>query len=762
MKKQFILILVLLVLIGVAIGFLLNGCSSGISQENNQQTFDKEVQSVVEEMTLREKVGQMTQITLEVIVKKDGDGNIIRPLEIDETALKEALVDYKVGSVINTGGAANSLETWQAVITAIQHTATEKTRLQIPVLYGIDAIHGTNYTKGATLFPQQLAQAATFNPDIVRDAARMTAYETRASGIPWTFSPVLGMGTQPLWPRFWETFGEDTFLATQLGEAMVQGYQGTDISDTTRVAACMKHYMGYSHPHTGKDRTPARIPERTLRQYYLPPFAKAVESGVITTMINSGEINGIPVHSDKHILKDILKEELDFKGFAVTDWQDIIYLHTRHKIAPTMRDAVRMAINAGIDMSMVPFKYKEFSDILVELVESGEVSENRIDDAVSRIIYVKKKLGLWENPVTHYKGYEKFASEEFQKRNLESAEESVVMLANRNNTLPLDSDARILVTGPTANSMVPLNGGWSYTWQGDQADKFAGDKNTVLEAIQQTFAASDYVKGVDYHKVLNIDKALEAAGSADAVILCLGESSYCETPGNIEKLDIPKAQEELASAMAKTGKPVILVLLEGRPRVINTFADDMDAILLGNLLGNQGGNALANVISGKVNPSGKLPYTYPGYSNHLVRYNHKGTQALNKEGNGTPEFDPQFEFGYGLSYTSFEYQNLQLSDDSLLKGEELIVTVDVKNTGDRKGKESVLLYITDHYASITPAVKELRGFNKIELAPGDSREVEFAINEGDLSFIGRNMKPVVEKGAFTVTIDTLQKDFQWK
>lgn len=762
MKKKIVLILVLLVLIGVAIGLILSGCSTpSADNKNTFQNYPEQVKSIVNKMTLEEKVGQMTQITLEVIVQKDEEGNIIRPLQIDTNALKEAIIDYKVGSVINTGGAANSLETWQKIISTIQNAAINNTRMQVPVLYGIDAIHGTNYTKSSTLFPQQIAQAATFNPDIVHNAAKITAYETRASGIPWTFSPVLGMGTQPLWPRFWETFGEDTYLASQLGKAMVKGYQGDDISDTTRIAACMKHYMGYSHPNTGKDRTPAWISERTLRQYYLPPFAAAAESGVITTMINSGEINGTPVHANEHILTDILKDELNYKGFAVTDWQDIIYLHTRHKTAENIREAIRIAINAGVDMSMVPFEYQEFADLLIDLVKSGEVSQDRIDDAVTRIIYVKKQLGLWETPVTHYQGYEKFASEEFQKQNLKTARESVIMLSNKAQTLPLNKDTRLLVTGPTANSMVPLNGGWSYTWQGSRADEFAQDKNTVLEAIRQTFSNTTYVEGATYTEEVNYNKAVKKAANSDAVLLCLGESSYCETPGNIEDLSIPDAQRKLAEAMVNTGKPVILLLLEGRPRIINSFAGDMDAILLANLPGNQGGNALAEVISGKVNPSGKLPYTYPRYVNHLVRYNHKGTQALTKT-NGDPEFNPQFTFGHGLSYTNFEYSNLTLDKEKMSEGEELQVLVEIKNTGDRKGKESVLLFITDHYASITPAVEELRGFKKIELKSGEKQKISFTINEQDLSFINKELKPTVEPGKFTVTVGGQQKDFHYE
>lgn len=758
MKRKIAILLIILLAIGILIGLTMSSCKDGRSQSFEK---DEQIKELIDKMSLQEKVGQMTQITLEVIVKKDEDGQIIRPLEIDPDKLKEALVAYKVGSVINTGGAANQLKTWHKIISTIQQTAMNKTDKQIPVLYGIDAIHGANYIQDATLFPQQIAQAASFNRTIVKKAAEVTAYETRASGVPWNFSPVLGIGKEPLWPRFWETFGEDTYLASVLGKAMVKGYQGEDISDTTRVAACMKHYMGYSEPETGKDRTPAIIPERELRQDFLPPFKKAVEAGNITAMVNSGEINGTPAHADKHIITDILKEEVGMKGLVVTDWQDIIYLHTRHKVAPTMSDAIKMAINAGIDMSMVPHEYKEFADLLIKLVEEGKVSEERIDDAVHRILYVKKELGLWEHPVTHYKGYTKFASEEFQETSLKAAREGAVLLANKNNTLPLDANSRLLVTGPTANSMVPLNGGWSYVWQGTEADKYAEKELTVLEALEETFQQVDYVKGADYQKVLDVDKARASARNADAIVLALGESSYCETPGNIDNLNIPEAQQQLAKAMAETGKPVILLLLEGRPRIISSFAEDMDAVLMANLLGNKGGVALAEILSGEINPSGKLPFTYPRYCNALVPYNHKHTQSLNRM-DGTPEFNPQYEFGHGLSYTSFAYTGLSLDKEELSAGEQLNVSVEVKNTGDRKGKEAVLLFLRDHYATITPAVKKLRGFKKIELEPGESRNVKFTLDKDDLTFVNNDLEHVVEAGKFSVMVNDQKAEFEWK
>lgn len=754
-----ILLLILLLLLGVAIGLLINGCSTDKAKNKVQGKTMQEVEKLLADMTLKEKIGQMTQITLEVVAKKDENGEVIRPLQMDEEALEKALIEYKLGSVINTGGAANKLQTWNQIITGIQETAMQETNTGIPVLYGIDAIHGANYIKNATLFPQQIAQAASFNRNIVERAAEITAYETRASGVPWTFSPVLGLGNQPLWPRFWETFGEDPYLVAEMGEQMVKGYQGQSPADTTRVAACMKHYLGYSTPRTGKDRTPALIPERVLRQDYLPPFAKAVEAGTITTMLNSAEINGTPAHADHHIISDILKKELDYKGFVVTDWQDIIYLHTRHKVAKNMREAIKLAINAGVDMSMVPHEYEQFADILYELVQDGEVSQERIDDAVTRILYVKKELDLWENPVTNYKGYQKFASEEFQKASLNAAREGAVLLANRDNYLPINKDTKLLVTGPTANSMVPLNGGWSYTWQGAETDSFANDEQTVLEALQNTFEQVDYVEGTGFHKEKNISIATRAADNADAVVLCLGESAYCETPGNIESLNLPKAQQKLAEAMAKTDKPVILLLLEGRPRIIRPFADDMEAVLMGNLLGNKGGKALADIISGKVNPSGKLPYTYPRYSNALATYRHKHTQHLQKP-DGSPEFNPQYSFGHGLSYTSFSYSGLTLDKEEMAMNGELKVQVDVKNTGGRAGKEAVLLYLSDHYASITPSVKELRDFSKISLEPGEEKQVTFTLDKKDLTFVNKAYKHIAEPGMFTVMVGDQKANFK--
>lgn len=721
---------------------------------------DEKIKSLLSEMTLEEKVGQMTQITLSHLLKKDSEGVIKQPVELDTSRLNEALKKYQVGSILNTGERANSLEKWYEIISQIQNIATNETRMQIPVLYGIDAIHGANYTQNATLFPQQIAQSATFNPEIVRTIGNITAYETRASGIPWTFSPVLGVGRKATWPRFWETFGEDTYLAGVMGKAITEGYQGSQLSgDSTKIAACAKHYVGYSAPNTGKDRTPASIPERELREYFLPPFEKSLEAGAKTIMVNSGEINGTPVHADEYLLTNVLKEELKFDGLVVSDWQDIQYLHERHKIAPTQKDAVNMAVNAGIDMSMVPDNY-EFSKYLVELVKEGKVSESRIDDAVARILRVKMMLGLFDNPVTHHSDYPKFASNEFSSFNLHAAEEAITLLKNSSGVLPLDKSSRVLVTGPTANSMTALNGGWSYTWQGTETDEYIEGHNTILEAIQKEIGEQNvvYVPGSKFDKEINIQEAVLEAENADNIIICLGEDAYCEKPGDINDLYIPEAQKELAVRLAATGKPVTLVLVEGRPRLISKFEDKMDAVVLGYLPGNRGGDAIANILFGDVNPSGKLPFTYPKYPNALETYDHKHTENLD-DGESETSFNPQYEFGEGMSYTNFKYSDLQLSDTILNDNETIEIKFNLQNTGERPGKESILLFIADHYASITPSVKKLKRFKKVELDAGESETIGFTIDKNDLKFVSPENQWIAEPGKFSVIIGNMEKEF---
>ncbi len=718
-------------------------------------TNEKKIDNLLKKMTLEEKVGQMTQITLGVFSTRKSEAS--EP-ELNIKKLKEGIVKYHIGSILNTGGAANSVKKWHEIITTIQDIATKETRLKIPVLYGIDAIHGTNYTKGATIFPQAISIAASRNKDLVRKAAEITAYETKASGIPWDFNPVLGLGRQPLWSRFFETFGEDVYLTKTLGAEYIKGLQNNRIDRNSSVLACMKHYMGYSVPLSGHDRTPAWIPERQLRDMFLPPFAEAVKAGALTAMVNSSEVNGIPVHSDYHILTEILKNELNFQGFIVSDWEDIKRLYDRDRVADSPEEAVRMAVMAGVDMSMVPTDYS-FYNYLVKLVKEGKVPKSRIDDAVRRILRAKFAAGLFENPYPIKSMAKNIGSKEFDKVNLAAAEESIVLLKNKSNLLPLDKGTKVLVTGPTANLLKVLNGGWTYTWQGDNEDLYPKEKETIFEALKNELGSENvnYIEGVSFEKDINSIKAVEAANTVDAIILCLGEDTYCETPGNINNLELPKVQLDFAEKLAGTGKPIILVLAEGRPRVFHRIADKVNSIVLGMLPGMDGGKAIAEVISGKVNPSGKLPFTYPKSVNGNTHYDYKPMENFDAN-----RFSCEFPFGHGLSYTIFDYSNLSLSSNEVEKNDILIVSVDVKNSGKREGKEAVELYVTDLFGTVSRPNKELKAFKKINLRPGEVKTVKFSLPINELSFIGRENKRVLEPGDFVITINNLSKKFKLK
>jgi len=710
-----------------------------------QSALDKKVDALIAKMTLEEKVGQMTEVTLDVVSKSNTS-----PHQLDPAKLKDAIMKYHVGSILNVSGFAYDRSHWYDVISAIQNEAG-KDRLKIPVIYGIDAIHGVTYTLGSTLFPQEIAMAATFNRDIVHHAGEITAYETRASYIPWNYSPVLDLGKSPLWPRIYETFGEDPYLDKTMGVSIITGYQGNDVGDKYHVAACMKHYLGYSYPLSGKDRTPAWIPDRYMREYFLPPFAEAVKAGAKTIMINSGEINGVPIHGSHYMLTDVLRGELHFDGIAVSDWRDIEYLHDRHHIAATQKDAVMIAVNAGIDMSMVPLDYTFFT-YLVELAKEGKVPMWRINQAVHRILKVKYELGLFDRPVGNPDDYPKFGSDEFRSVSLQAATEAITLLKNNNNVLPLKKNMKVLVTGPTANTMRSLDGGWSYNWQGDLADQLAKGKNTILAAIQQKIGKDNvtYQAGASFDKLQNVDDAVSAAKNADAIVLCLGETSYTENVGNIDDLNLPWAQTQLALELAKTGKPIILVLAEGRPRVVTEAESKSAATLMMYFAGNEGGDALANILFGDANPSGKLSITYPKFPNSLNNYYRKNLE------NGNPDdshgYNPLYEFGYGLSYTTFGYSNLRISKPGLKEGETLMVTVDVKNTGQLEGKESVLLYTSQMYASISPDFKRLRAYDKIDLKPGESKTVTFKLTSKDLAFVNDVSKTVTEPGELKIMI----------
>ena len=736
---------------------------------------DRKVEELLSKMTLEEKVGQMTQITLDVIGKGKSRFASDEPFQLDPAKVKAAIVDYHVGSVLNTANnRARTREIWFQIVGQIQDVALKQTRLKIPVIYGIDSIHGATYTADSTIFPYAIAQGASRNRELVRRAAEITAYETRASSIPWSFSPVLDLGADPRFPRQFETFGEDPYLITELGLQTVKGYEGdpNDISKPNRVASSLKHFLGYMTTASGKDRTPSFISEDALREYYLPPFKAAVEAGAHSVMINSGLINGIPVHADYNILTKLLKEELDFQGLVVTDWADIENLRNRDRVAATDKDAIRMAINAGIDMSMVPYNYETFFNGLVALVKEGQVKQSRIDDAVRRILRVKLKLGLFERPVTNPKDYPEFGSKAFEQASYDMAAESITLLRNEGNILPLKRGTKLLVTGPNANSMRTLNGPWTYSWQGEKVEEFAGRYNTILEALQKEAGAENirYVPGVSYKHdgkyweeyADRFDDAIAAAKDVDAIILCLGENTFVEKPGDLNDLYMSDLQTQLAQKLTATGKPVILVLNEGRPRLISRFEQPIKAIVQTYLPGNFGGDALADILFGDVNPSGKLPYTYPRYPNALTSYIHKPADEQ-KRGQGVydyeADYNPQFDFGHGLSYTTFKYSNLKLSRQSGSLKEPLTITVEVTNAGGREGKEAVELYTTDLVASvISPDMKRLRGFEKVNLKPGETKTVSFKLTKDDLSYFGPDGRSIIEPGEFDIRVgDQVQR-----
>ncbi len=710
----------------------------------------RRVQDLLARLTLEEKVGQMTQLEIGMVTSgKDQD------IQIDPAKLEMAVVKYGAGSILNVSSEALSVEKWRQIIGQIQQ-ASQKTRLKIPVIYGIDTIHGANYIKGSTLFPQEIGMAATWNPALMQRVTEIAAAETRAAGIPWTFSPVLDLGRQPLWPRFYETFGEDPYLSKVMGVAFVRGMEGNDILSPNHVATSLKHYMGYSFPLNGRDRTPAWIPENYLREYFLPAFAAAVKAGARTVMVNSAEINGTPGHINHHVLTDILRGELGFKGFVVSDWQDIQKLVSVWKVAPDEKEATRLAIMAGIDMSMVPQSYT-FSDLLLQLVKEGKVPMSRIDEAVSRILLVKFDLGLFEDPMPAPSIG--FATSDSRQVALQAARESLTLLKNDSAVLPLAKDRKILVTGPAASSLIPLNNGWTYVWQGDNAGLYPKDRPTIAQAIEARAGKNvTYVAGVTFDKEIDIPAAVNAARKADVAVVCVGESSYAETPGNITDLTLSEPQLRLAEALEATGKPVVLVLVEGRPRIIKRIADGAQGILLASNPGNEGGSAIADVLFGDYNPGGKLPFTYPRATNSYLTYDHKVFET-EETSFGNAAFGPQFEFGHGLSYTTFTYTNLQLSQKSVPLNAQLNVSVTVTNSGRRAGQEAVILYLRDEVASLAPPGQRVKRFAKISLEPGQSRTLSFTLGRDDFSFIGADNKPTLEPGDFRVMVGKLSEGF---
>ncbi|MFK7757994.1 MAG: beta-glucosidase [Flavobacteriales bacterium] len=720
---------------------------------------DPEIDKLIANMSIEEKVGQMTQINLDVISVGEVF-NLKEPHELDSVKLDSAINHYYVGSVLNVGGHTYSREHWEEIITELQGTAIAEGN-NIPIIYGIDAIHGVNYTADATLFPQQIAQAATWNPALIEEGASVTAYECRASGIPWNFSPVLDIGRQPLWSRFFETYGEDVYLAERMTEACIQGYQGPDPSNPEKVAACMKHFLGYSTPLSGKDRTPAWIPERQLREYFLPTFQEAIKQNALTIMINSGELNGIPVHADHEILTTLLRDELGFKGLAVTDWEDIIKLYRDHKVAVDMRDAVKMAIDAGIDMSMTPNDYS-FNIALIDLVKSGEIAESRLDLSCRRILWVKKQLGLMDNPMPDFASYTKFASDEHKESARNTARESITLLKNEGDLLPLSAAQNIFLCGPSANSLNVQNGAWTHTWQGiDQTYNTKGVK-TLMESIKESSEGQvEFILGSDLLEEKNIAEAASAARSAEVIVIGLGETPSTEKPGDIEDLTLPQAQINLVKELNKLGKPMVFVLMFNRPRIISEIEPLADAILHAYLPGDYGGEALAEVIYGKVNPSGHLPFTYPKHTGSFVSYDHKYTETLDAKF-GRDAFNPQYEFGFGMSYADFSYSNLKSDKSTYSEADVIKVSVDVKNTSGVTGKDVVQVYVNDHVASITPSVKRLRGFQKVEIAAGAQETVTIEIPVENLSFVDKNNDWIIEKGTFTILVEGNQIEIEVK
>ncbi|MCU0429880.1 MAG: glycoside hydrolase family 3 C-terminal domain-containing protein [Cytophagaceae bacterium] len=765
MKKLFLLA-------SVAVLAILSSCSKngkeGQSKSGGSTDVDPKVKELLSKMSLEEKVGQMTQVNINMILV-DGYGS--KDGTIDPALLDTAVVKYKVGSLLNAVPSAYSVDQWHAMIKQIQDAA-QKTPNKIPVIYGIDAIHGVTFTQNSTLFPHNIAEAATRNPDLVAKGAKVTALETRASGIRWNFDPVLDIGRNPVWARFPETFGEDPFIVKTMGVATIKAYEEDGLKNKTAVASCMKHFIGYSNPATGKDRTPAYISEIQLREYYLPQFKAAVQAGSSTIMINSGEINGVPVHGNKYLLTDVLRTELGFQGLVVSDWEDIIRLHTRHKIAATPKEAVKIAVNAGVDMSMVPHDFS-FYKLLIELVNENQVSKERIDEAVGRILTLKANLGLLDNPYGEADAKANFGKAEYSALALEAAREAMTLLKNDSvkgaPVLPLAKTAKVLVAGPGANSITSLNGCWSYTWQGADASKYPSTYKTVAQAISDKLGAKNVsiLGNANYKDAANYDsKALAAkAKASDYIILCLGEDAYAETPGTIFDLNLDPAQTALAKAAIATGKPVILVLIEGRPRIIKDIVPGVKGILQAYWPGSQGGAAIADVLFGDYNPNGKLPYTYPMYPNMIMTYDCKFSEIDEELTPGIfsqTGYKYQFPFGFGLSYTKFTYSNFKLSKDSIQGDDKITVSVDVTNSGTRDGKEVVEVYTRDLFASITPPQRRLRGFNKIELKAGETKSVNFELSKDDLAFVNADLKTVTEDGEFEVMIGDFKKIFRYK
>lgn len=713
------------------------------------------VESLLARMTLDEKIGQMTQLTIGPLVARDvhQPGRIV----LDTAKLRYAIVDRHIGSLINVDDAALPVEGWNALLTQIEDVATKRTRLGIPLIYGIDFVHGGNYISNGTIFPQSVAMAATFDTALARRAGEVTGREALAADLRWNFAPVLDVGRQPLFPRFYETFGEDPLVASLMGAADVRGIQ-----ETGRVAATLKHYLAYSGPRTGRDRTPADISEREVREHFLPPFRAAVKAGARAVMVNSGEIDGVPVHASRHWLTDVLRGELGFDGVIVTDWQDIIFLHTRHHVAPSLRDAIRLALDAGVDMSMTPLDY-DFEDTLKALVRDGTIPMSRIDQSVRRILTLKAETGVLDAPYPQAAASDGAGAGAPASRDvaLQAAREAITLLRNEGGVLPLKRGARVLVTGPAAASITALHGGWTYTWQGSDPSRYPPGTPTLLDEIRKRTADVAYVPGAGFTEASDsgIAAAVAAARNADVAVVAIGEEPYAEWIGDIDDLTLPSSQLRLARAIEATGTPTVLVLLEGRPRVIAPIVDPAKGIVMAYWPGMAGAQAIGEVLFGEVNPSGRLPFTYPRAPNALLTDDHRLSEDLEVGYDRKPGgFDPQFRFGDGLSYTTFRYSDLRV-DPTLAPDGRLNVHVTVTNAGPRAGQDAVLLFTRQRYASITPPVRRLRAFQRVELAPGASRTLTFTLTGSDVAYVGRDLRPHLDPGTFDVMVGDLTASF---
>lgn len=764
------------ILLSISLLALAYTASANVPVIKSDPKIEAQVEQTLKKLTLEEKIGQMMELVTDLFGANDKNGVFY----IDEHKTDSILSRYKIGSILNAPNTcAPTAKQWEKYIAQIQKISMK--RIGIPCVFGLDQNHGSTYTQGGTLFPQNINVAATFNREIARRSAEATAYETRAVSIPWTYSPTVDLGRDARWPRIWENFGEDCYLSSEMGKAMVYGFQGEDPNniDQYHIATSMKHFMGYGVPWTGKDRTPAYISPADLREKHFAPFLAGLQAGALTVMVNSASVNGVPMHANKEFLTGWLKEETGWDGVLITDWADINNLYTREMVAKDKKDALRIAINAGIDMIMEPYSC-DACGYLVELVKEGKIPMSRIDDACRRVLRMKYRLDLFKNPTQKLKNYPKFGGEEFAKLALGGATESMVLLKNEGNILPLQHGKKILLTGPNANQMRCLNGGWSYTWQGHRADEFAGKYNTIYEAFCNEYGKENVIlnQGVTYNEKgkyweenePQIQEAVAAAKDVDVIVACIGENSYTETPGNLTDLWLSENQRNLVKALAQTGKPVILVLNEGRPRLIADIEPLAQGIINILIPGNMGGDALANLVSGKSNFSGKMPYTYPKEINSLANYDFKKSEEVGTmEGayDYNAKITQQWGFGYGLSYTSYKYSNLKVSQSDFRHGDIIKVSVDVKNTGKVAGKESVLLFSSDLIASIVPDGRRLRAFDKVELQPGETKTVTFELKADDLAFVGWNGKWRLEEGDFKLMIADQSADihctdtYQW-